>query len=291
MLANLTLDAHAELGEGSIWDYRTKQLYWVDILKCELHRFTPGTGADEVFPVGQFVGTVVPCLSGGVVIALKDGIHHLDTQTGVTRLLADTERNETGNRFNDGKCDPQGRFWVGSTSLNCDVPGAGNLYCMDTDHSVRQMLTGLTISNGLVWTEDGKTMYFIDTAAQAVWGFDFNSRTGEITRKRTVVAIPESEGFPDGMSIDSRGMLWIALFGGGKVSCYDPGTGQKLAEVQVPASRVTSCAFGGEFLDQLYITTARMGLDEAALAREPLAGGLFVAKPGATGIKASLFGG
>jgi sugar lactone lactonase YvrE len=153
------------------------------------------------------------------------------------------------------------------------------------------MLTGLTISNGLVWTEDGKTMYFIDTAAQAVWGFDFNSRTGEITRKRTVVAIPESEGFPDGMSIDSRGMLWIALFGGGKVSCYDPGTGQKLAEVQVPASRVTSCAFGGELLDQLYITTARMGLDEAALAREPLAGGLFVAKPGATGIKASLFGG
>ncbi len=290
MYPELVLDARARLGEGAIWDSRRQRLYWVDIEPGRLHVFDPGTGADVEFEVGEMVGTVVPRKNGGVMLALQQGFAAFDLQTGELSRRCDPEAHLPRNRFNDGKCDPAGRFWAGTISLDRE-PGAASLYCMDIDGSVRTMLQGVTNSNGLAWSLDGTAMYYIDTPTRCVTQFDYDLRSGRIANPRSVITVPADEGKPDGMTIDSEGMLWIALWGGGCVGRWDPRTGTRLATVRVPATRVTSCAFGGESLDDLYITTARTGLSDSELADQPHAGGLFRTRPGVTGVAAFEFAG
>jgi sugar lactone lactonase YvrE len=285
--ARLVLDAKATLGEGALWHPAEKRLYWVDIEGRELHLFDPATGKDKVWPVGERVGTVVPVLEGGALVALQNGIHLIDTDTGKLTCITDPiEQDDI--RFNDGKCDPAGRFWVGTMALD-SREGAAVLYRMEEDGSIHQVLDHLTVSNGLVWTADRKTMYFIDTPTRQVQAFDYNHETGAITKRDEVIAIPASEGKPDGMAIDAEGMLWIALYGGGGVGRWDPNTGELLQKVTVPAPHTTSCAFGGADLGTLYITTARDGLDEGQLKEYPSSGGLFAIEPGATGVPANFF--
>lgn len=285
IFAELVLKTEAVLGEGAIWHQAESKLYWVDIEGKLLHLFNPDTKKDHQIGVGARIGTVVPLESGGALVALQNGIYKINTQSGELSFISQT-LSDPNIRFNDGKCDPSGRFWVGTMHLETKE-GAAVLYRLDKDQRIEKVLDGLTISNGIVWSADSRTMYFIDTPTSAVQAFDYQNDTGEIKNGREVIHIPPSEGHPDGMTIDEDGNLWIALYGGGGVACYDPDTGEMLQKIKVPVPNTTSCAFGGKNLDTLFITTARDGLSQNQLEQFPLSGSIFAAKPGVKGVKAN----
>jgi len=287
--AELVLDAKAKLGEGSIWHPKENKLYWIDIEGKALHIYDPVTKENKTFDVGSRIGTVVPVEKGGALVALQNGIHFIDTKTGKLTFI-NNPLPDANIRFNDGKCDPSGRFWVGTMAMDSRRKGAV-LYRMDKDKTIRTMLDSVTISNGIVWTADKKTMYYNDTPTGTVQGFDYNDRTGEITNRRVVIKIPRGGGSPDGMTIDADGNLWVALWGSGTVGKFDPKTGELLQKVIVPAQNVSSCAFGGKDLDILYITTARAWVNDAKLKEFPLSGGLFSVKPGVKGVAAKFYKG
>lgn len=279
----LVVDARATLGEGPLWDEREKLLYWVDILRHALHVYDPASGQNKTYDVGQRVSTVVLGESGDVLVAVENGFARFDCATSKLEILADPEADKPENRFNDGKCDPAGRFWAGTMHASATVPENGGLYRLDPDLSVHTMLTGVSISNGIVWTADRKTMYFNDSIPGTVTAFDYDDETGDISNPRVVIQIPSSMGVPDGMAIDSEGMLWIAHFFGAAVHRWNPQTGTVIDTITLPASNPTACAFAGDNLDELYITTARDSVSDEQLKREPHAGGLFHVKIGVTG--------
>ncbi|MBC5774829.1 SMP-30/gluconolactonase/LRE family protein [Pontibacter sp. KCTC 32443] len=283
--AKLILNAKAIVGEGALWHPREQVLYWVDIEGRKLHIFDPKTEQDKVFTVKERIGTVVPLEEDGVLVALQNGIHKLDTETGKLTFILNPI-NENDIRFNDGKCDAAGRFWVGTMALDTRK-GAAVLYRIGTDKSINLVLDDLTISNGIVWSADNKKMYFIDTPTHQVRAFDYNLETGEISNSSVVIEIPDSEGSPDGMAIDADGNLWVALHKGGAVGCWNPETGKMLRKITVPAPQTTSCAFGGKDLDILYITSGTEGLSEEQLQQYPDSGGLFAVKPGVRGVPAN----
>jgi sugar lactone lactonase YvrE len=285
--AELVLDAQAVLGEGPIWDAPNARLYWVDIMKREVHVHDPASGSDRTITLDQQVGTVVRRRSSGLMLAVERGFAHLDLDTETLTPICDPEEHAPGLRFNDGKCDPAGRFWAGTMGPE----GTANLYCLFPDLTVKKMLDGVTTSNGICWSLDAKTMYYIDTPTGAVAAFDYDAETGEIGNRRVAVSVPEDMGHPDGMSIDAEGKLWVAHWDGWSVNRWDPETGERLATIAVPAAHVSSCAFGGPNLDDLYITTAALGLDCEAVRDQPHAGGLFVARPGVRGVEAFEFAG
>jgi sugar lactone lactonase YvrE len=285
---HLVLDTRSSLGEGAIWNHETQQLYWVDITGKIFHRYHPETGIHKEFLTGQMIGTIVPTDSGAAVAALKKGIYRIDIDTGSKQLLADPEPDVPGNRFNDGKCDPSGRLWAGTMSLTGES-GKGALYRIDGKGTTVKMIHPVSISNGITWSNDHTRMYYIDTPTQKVVCYDYNPSTGEIRNPRVVVNIPEESGSPDGMTIDTRGNLWIALWGGYAVTCWNPESGELIRKIEVPAKNVSSCAFGDSDLKTLYITTARENLDARELEQYPFSGGLFKIRPGATGVPASFF--
>lgn len=272
-----------------MWDHRAQVLYWVDIEGERIHVFDPATSSDRAVDVGEMVGCVALRRSGGVVAALKRGFAGVDLDTGAVSLLATPEAHLPGHRFNDGRCDPRGRFWAGTMAID-GSPGAGSLLRLDPDGTVHRILEGTTISNGLAWSADGATLYYIDTGGQAIQAFDFDLETGGVSRGRAVVDVPAELGRPDGMAIDVEGMLWVALWDGGLVTRWDPTSGALLDRVTVPVSRPTSCAFGGPSLEDLYITSARSGLGAGTLEAQPLAGGLFRARVGVRGVPEFEFG-
>jgi len=286
----LVLDARAQLGEGALWDARRRLLYWIDILAHELHLFEPAAREDRMFKLGQPVGTVVPRHAGGVMLALRDGFSALDLETEQLTFIADPEHHQPGNRFNDGKCDPAGRFWAGTMPMG-DLQPTGSLYHLDPDGTVNRMLEGVSCSNGITWSRDRRTMYYIDTPTFRVDAFDYDERTGEIGNRRPAVAVPKELCYPDGSTMDAEDMLWIAHWGSSRVTRWDPRRGKLLGEIRLPVTQVTSVAFGGPHLDELYITTAAAGLDEAARAEQPDAGGLFRARPGVAGLPAFEYAG
>jgi len=191
-------------------------------------------------------------------------------------------------RFNDGKCDPAGRLWAGSMHLD-QIEGEANLYMIDQEGNGSIKVEGVTISNGIVWTKDAKTMYYIDTPTGQVVAYNYDNETGEISKKRVVVEIPTSMGFPDGMTIDANDNIWIGLWNGDSVVCFDPRSGQLLQRISVPAHNVTACAFGGKDLDTLYITTSSLDMNDAEREKYRNAGSIFMVKPGVRGVKSSFF--
>lgn len=283
----LVLDARAQLGEGAIWDAGRQVLYWVDITGQKLHEFNPATRANRTWEMGQLIGTVVARRSGGVMVAVYDGFAAFNLDTAKLEIIADPEADLPDTRFNDGKCDPAGRFWAGTMSTK-GVPGAGSLYVLDADHSVRRMVTGVGTSNGIVWSLDQRTMYYIDTKLQRVDAFDYDLATGNIGNRRVAVPIPADQGRPDGMTLDAEGMIWVAHWEGWRVTRWNPVTAELLATIKVPVARVTSCAFGGPQLDTLYITTARPAAD---VPGQPQAGGLFAVQLGVRGLPAFEYAG
>ena len=284
----LVIDAKASLGEGPMWDYEKKLLYWVDIINKEIRILDPKTHSERIIKTAHSPGSVVVGTNQRILAAFENGFSFLDLLTEKTTFIADPESDMPGNRFNDGKCDPAGRFFAGTLS---NETGKASLYCLDTDLSVTKKIDGVTTSNGIVWNMKTEKMYYIDTPTKEIWGYDYAIKTGEILNKEVVVHIPDGEGVPDGMTIDSEGMLWVAHWGGWKVSKWDPMTGEKLHEVKVPAEKVTACAFGGDNLNELYITTARVGLSEEDLKEQPNAGGLFCVKTEEKGVPAYTFKG
>ncbi|MGE0884533.1 MAG: SMP-30/gluconolactonase/LRE family protein [Blastocatellales bacterium] len=288
--AELILDAKVLLGEGPWWNSKTQQLYWVDIEGCAFHVFDPSTGNDRKIDVGQMIGCCVGRKSGGIVLALQHGFYSLDLQTEKLTPLVDPEAHLPENRFNDGKCDSRGRLWAGTTRIAHDQPD-GFLYRLDPDLNVHRKLDDVWISNGLAWSSDDRTMFYIDSPTSEVVAFDFDAASGEIGNERLVIEIPEGGGSPDGMTIDQEGMLWIALWDGWRVIRVNPGEGEIIDEVKLPVARPTSCCFGGANLDELYITTASTRMPAEELAKQPLAGGLFRAKPGVRGFPMVEFAG
>ena len=286
MIADLVLDAKATLGEGAIWHAREQVLLWVDILEKRFWRFDPATGQQEAFEVGQFVSTIVPRRQGGVLLGVHHGLAAYDLAARKLTLLCNPEGGRPELRFNDGKCDPAGRFWAGTMPLDSHEP-IGSLFCLFPDLHCERKLTGVVCSNGIVWSLDQRTLYYIDTPRLTVDAFDYDVATGVISNRRVAITIPSGVGRPDGSTLDADGMLWVAHWRGGRVTRWNPRTGALLATVTVPVQQVTSCAFGGPKLDRLFITTARRGTETT----EPLAGGLFGADVGVKGLEAFEFAG
>ena len=286
----LLVDAHAQVGEGPLWDEEQQVLYWVDILSSLLYIYDPATGENRGLDVGRHVGTVVTRASGGLMLAVQNGFASFDLETQELTLIANPEAHITGNRFNDGKCDPAGRFWAGTMAYE-NPTNQGSLYRLDTDLSVHKIFGDVAISNGIIWSLDHTTMYYIDTLRKNVRAFDYADDTGDISNERVIITVPEEIGMPDGMAIDSEGMLWVAHYGGSCVSRWNPKTAQLLLKIDLPVTQVTACAFGGPNLDILFITSAAQELDAAELARQPLAGGLFAIKTPYQGVLSFRFGG
>lgn len=268
-------------GEGPLW-WR-ESLYYVDIEGHRVHRYTPATGEEHSWDVGQRVGTVVPRDSGGLVIAGDHGFSFLD-EDGKLTPIADPEADKPDNRFNDGKCSPDGRFFAGSISL-VKKAGDARLYRLDADRSLHEVFGPVTNSNGIGWSADGRTMYYIDTPRREVLAFDY--RDGHLQDLRTVVSTAHIEASPDGMAVDEEGCLWVAFCHGACVARFDPATGRELARIELPCLETTACAFGGENLDELYVTT---GVHKSVV--EEHAGRLFVVRGlGVRGLPAHAFAG
>ncbi|KHF38471.1 SMP-30/gluconolactonase/LRE family protein [Halalkalibacter okhensis] len=282
--------AEATLGEGPHWDDQNERLLWVDIQKKKLHIFDPEKSENHSIAFEQYIGTVVRSQSGELLLAMQDGIYRYNIQSNHLTFLTNPETHLPNNRFNDGKCDPAGRFWAGTMSLD-EKTNQGSLYCYHPSGQTSKMISPVTISNGLAWSPDHAYMYFIDTPTRNIQMFTFNSETGDISFEKIVVCIPEEDGYPDGMTIDEEGMLWVAHWGGSKVTRWDPHTGKQLDEINLPAKNVTSCTFGGKNLDELYITTARIGMDDSEFNTFPHSGHLFRVKTNVKGIPAYLFKG
>jgi sugar lactone lactonase YvrE len=269
-------DARAELGEGPFWDVRTQTLHWLDVLKKRIY-----AGSDLLAQLDEFVGCAAPRRDGGFILALKNSLVDLRPDSAKPTLLAPVSE-PVHNRFNDGKCDPAGRFLAGSMDHN-EVEASGALYSYN-GKTVTTLLTGIRISNGLTWSPDHKTFYYIDTPTRQVTAFDYDLATGQIAEPRAAVRIPDGMGWPDGMTSDTDGNLWIAMWGGAQVTKWDPRTGQLLEQISVPALQSSSCIFGGADLNELYITSARKGMSEADLQKYPLSGGLFKVVTKVTGM-------
>jgi sugar lactone lactonase YvrE len=277
MQIEVVLPHRCLLGEGPVWDAKRHVICWVDILQGEIHQYSPQSKEHSIIGVGQMIGAVVICSDGNFLAALKNGFVFVNRATPEVTMIANPESHIPGNRFNDGKCGPDGRFWAGTMS-HTDEPEKGSLYMFDRDHSITKKISNVSISNGMAWSLDDKTFYYIDTPTYTVAAYNYDKNSGEISEKRVVINIPKEDGSPDGMTIDNEGMLWIAHWDGWQITRWDPKTGEKLLSIPFPAARITSCAFGGDDLQDLYITSARTGLTTDELTNQPLAGSLFVIK-------------
>jgi len=278
----VVVHANATLGEGPSWDAEGNRLLWVDIELNLLHIYYPDSEEDFTYEIGQTIGAVVPYREDEVIVVLYEGFHKYQLSTGTLTFIANPEQYLPNNRFNDGKCDPCGRFWAGTMSLEGEGK-CGSLYCLDHDLSVRKVLDDVSTSNGLGWSTDGCTMYYIDTPTRQVDAFDYDLDTGTTSNRRMAFKMPEDTGYPDGMTVDAEGMLWIAEWNGGRVARWNPDTGQLLDQIVVPSGHVTSCVFGGRELEDLYITTACTGMKYELLEVQPLSGNLFRVKAGVKG--------
>jgi sugar lactone lactonase YvrE len=288
---DLVLDAHARVGEGPVWDDASGTLVWVDIMGHAVHRYDPAQDKDRAIDIGQPVGAaVLRRNANGLVVALRDGFGLLDESSGQVDLVAPVEADVPTKRMNDGKCDPAGRFWAGTMEFD-PAPGSsgGALYRLDPDFQVPKALDGITLSNGMDWTDDGRQMYYIDSMSYGIDIFDFEPATGTLGQRKRFITIQPDEGLPDGMTLDAEGGLWVALHGSGTVRRYTP-DGQLDRVVRVPPSMVTCPAFGGDDLGDLYITTMNYGMSEAAVRAQPLSGALFRCRPGVRGRPANRFG-
>jgi sugar lactone lactonase YvrE len=271
-----------ELGESPLWDPRTQILYWVDINRQIFYQWD--------YRTRQVLSSAPPASiyalglreKGGLVAGTYDGLIFYDPQTRQMDLIDNVILSEPERRFNDGEVDPRGRFWAGT--LDVERTPTNRLYCLDTDLTLHVRVDDLQQSNGLGWSPDAKTLYLTDTRAAKIFAFDYEAESGKISNRRVLVEVPqdEGEGVADGLTVDSEGFLWSARFRGGKLVRYDP-QGKVEREVRLPVAIPSSCVFGGENMDELYVTTCTVGLSDQELEEQPEAGGILRVWPGVRG--------
>jgi len=281
----------AIVGESPVWHEQEQSLYWIDIQGKHIHRFHPGSGQNETFDLPEIVTCIALRAAGGLVLTLKKCFAFFGLGTLALERLADVERDITNNRFNDGKCDPQGRFWAGTMdAVHWSTP-AGSLYRFSAGQCLATMQTDVICSNGSGWSPDGRTMYYTESFRYAIFAYDFDALDGAIANRRIFVPIDRgSGGFPDGMTVDSEGFVWSNLVGVGQIRRYDPdGKLERIVQLSVP--RATDCTFGGPDLKTLYITTARETMTPDQLAAAPLSGSVFAVDCGVRGLPSHAFSG
>lgn len=282
------LKANAELGEGPSWIASIANLMWVNIIAGELHFFDPLSTADRVFALGEYIGFAVQSnLPDDFIVGLQHGIAKFNTSNLKITWLAQPESNLPGNRFNDGKCGPDGRLFAGTMAID-ESPLAGSLYRLDADKSIHSVVKPVSISNGLAWSLDHQHLYYIDTPTRKIVAYQYRE-DGSLDNPKVAVEIPASEGWPDGMTIDHEGNLWVGMWHGAKVACFNPRNGKKVAELPLPALNITACTFGGESYDKLFITSAWKGMSDEERRIYPESGNIFEAEVGVHGFPASSF--
>lgn len=266
------------LGESPLWHPSEQTLYWCDIPGHKLNRFDPAAGVHRRWDFDTDVGCCAPLQGGGLLLALRSGLVRFDPSTGTSTPLVGAPYDAASERFNDGKADPQGRFWVGTIYEPRD-PARAALYRFSAGR-LEKMAGDITVSNGLAWSPDARTMYWADTAAHAVYAFDFDAAEASLSRRRVFAQFPTKVagqsllgygGRPDGAAVDSEGGYWVAMFEGARLLRFAP-DGSLTREIPLPVRCPTMPCFGGPDLKTLYITTAREKRPADELAREPLAG-------------------
>ena len=281
--------AQALVGEGPIWVANEGALYWVDIKGLAMHRLDVATGRSTAWKTPERVGALIPRGRGGFIACCKSGVYEVEAPFEAFRFVCAPDSDVTGNRFNDAKCDPAGRLWAG-TMDDEEVQASGRLYRFDDLHHVTRFRDGVALSNGLGWSPDGRTMYFVETVKGVVWAYDYDLDSGTANAGRVFAEVRSSDGYADGLCVDAEGCVWLAHWGGARLTRFTP-EGRIDRVVDVPALQVTSCAFGGDGLETLFITSAAIGLDQAALARFPLSGSVFAFRPGVKGLGVASFRG
>jgi sugar lactone lactonase YvrE len=273
-----------DLYEGPIWHPTENVLYWVNILAGTIHRLDLKKSTYLEIKLKDYVSSISPRVTGGLIATSDQGFYAVNIDGDVKEIYK-VKDWDPRNRFNDGKCDAVGRYWIGTMNLEEKYPTAG-FYVLDTDLSFKKVLDNVTISNGLAWSSDNKALYYIDTPTKKIFEFDFDLEKGKISNKRVLIDLSTIQGSPDGMTIDSKDNLWVALFGGGKVIKIDTKTREIVDEIPVPTPNVTSVTFGGENLSTLYITTAKIHLTTP----DENAGYVYAEKVSATGTKINFCG-
>jgi sugar lactone lactonase YvrE len=290
-MAESVMRVHSQdtCGESPIWDPDARRLAWVDTEQPSLHSLEPSSGETETVASDWLVQAIGRRKSGGWIAVVRDGIALLE-KSGRGTLLCNPVAGQRHMTMNDGAVGPDRRFYAGSFNREVLEAADGCLYRVDADHSIHVIEKGLVLPNGLAFSPDGGTMYVTEMWARRITAFDFDGRSGRVSRRRTLITVPEAEGYPDGLVVDSQGFLWSGHWQGFRVTRYDP-DGRRERIVEVPVPTATCMAFGGESLDTLYITTAKKGLTPEQLSRHPEAGDLYVAEPGITGRAEPAFAG
>lgn len=280
-------DVKAVLGEGPVWVEAEQALYWVDIKGRTIFRLD-SAGKRDQWATPLRVGSIAPRADGGLIAGTDQGFAEIDLEAGRFDIFHNPEEDRPDNRFNDGKIDSAGNFWAG-TMDDTEEEAVGTLYRLRPDRSVEPIDTGYKVTNGPAFSPDGRTLYHTDSALQVIYAFALGA-DGSVGERREFARFGAGDGYPDGMTVDCQGCLWVAFWDGWCLRRLSQ-SGQVLRKVELPVQRPTSCAFGGARLDRLYVTSASIGLDEQALARQPCAGGLFLLDPGVTGIPSAPFAG
>jgi sugar lactone lactonase YvrE len=270
-------------GEGPVWSPTWGGLKWMDMLAGDILTLLPGGYVDRR-SVGKVAAAIRPRAAGGAVVAVEHGFA-IDNGTTEPIEYLPPVVHDRRLRMNEGGCDPDGRFYCGTMAYDHNE-GQGSLYCLHTDRTASRVVGGVTISNGLDWSPDGTIAYYVDSATQRIDRFDYSAELG-LTERRPFVRIPETSGAPDGLTVDSDGHVWVALWGGGAIHRYRP-NGSLDGAIRLPVSQVTAVIFGGELLNELFITTSRAGLPTGV---EPNAGALFRYRPHVLGLPVRAYGG
>ncbi|MGB0386295.1 MAG: SMP-30/gluconolactonase/LRE family protein [Ardenticatenaceae bacterium] len=275
------------LGEGPVWSIEEQALYWVDIERPALQRWNPATGEHKVWQMPSQIGSYALREGGEAVVALRTGLAWLDLGSGDVTPIVDPEADMVHNRFNDGACDRQGRFWAGTMHLTGNDP-SGSLYRFDPDGTLTKMRTPVWVSNGLGWSPDNRIMYYADSPTGHIYAYDFDPDTGNISNER--IFAHTDDGYPDGLTVDAEGYVWSAKWDGWRIVRYAP-DGSIDREIKMPVQRPTSCMFGGPELRHLFITSATVNLTEEELAPQPLAGSVLVIETDVAGLPEPRFAG
>jgi sugar lactone lactonase YvrE len=281
----------ATVGECPVWSSEEKRLYWIDIQGKQVHRFDPSTGTNETFHLPEIVTSIALRRSGGLVATLKKHFAFFHPADQSLQPLVGVELDLPGNRFNDGKCDPAGRFWAGTMDATHWSAAAGGLYRLDAEGISMRMQGDVVCGNGSGWSPDGRTMYYTESFRYALFAYDFDAGTGTLSRRRTFATIDRNGGgFPDGMTVDAEGCVWSNIVGLGQIHRFDP-DGKLERIVALPVPRATDCTFGGTDGDTLYVTSARETMTPEQLSAAPLSGSLFAVDCDIPGLPSAAFAG